>query len=919
MIKTMLSLRQKILFSTTSLVLVLGVLITVLVNGMLSSTLHKDLENRGSVLARHLAQSSGNRLLTERFVDLQLDMKDLMKFQEEVAYIFIVDSSNNVVVHTFENGFPLELAKANRAIAGQQYTAKMLATQGGNILDIAVPTPELNLGTIRLGISEKKILHDVSRVVNSIMSITLAVLVIGVLVALLIAKKMTAPLGELVAAAEAIGNGDLTTKAHVTTCDEIGRLSEVINSMTDNLATTLVSRAKMEDANKFMRTILDSMSDSISIIEVDTRRILAVNSVFLNEVRMREEDVIGRRCFEVTHSRNDVCEPPDDLCPLDEVLKTRTHKMVEHVHYDKDNMPYYVEVTVHPIMDNTGKIIQIVHATRDITERKQIENRYHETQKALLQKHDELTTLFLRVETAKREWERTMDCVGDILILADREKKIVRCNNALREFKGTAYTGILGKNWEEVFVGAKLDACWADQGGAEVFHEDTKRWFSVKAYPYSDPTSVGVVGHVVTIHDSTELKTLTKSLEITNAAIENERKSLQDTLDHLSLLIQRVMDDKDLRIRFKNPGLKKCYELLHCERSDCSCYGKEAMRCWQVAGTYCGKNAHGKFVEKYDNCNECPVYQEATPESTFQIGEHFNNMMHILEEKNKELESAYSELKSAQAQILQQEKMASIGQLAAGVAHEINNPVGFIMSNLGSLKKYIGRFAEFIRAQSETITETATASPEIIGRVNSLRKSLKIDYFLEDSISLISESTDGAERVKKIVQDLKSFSRVDEAEWKLADINTGIESTLNIVWNEIKYKATANKELGDIPMIRCNPGQLNQVFMNMMVNAAHAIEKQGEITIRTWKDNDYICVSIADTGKGIAPATIKRIFEPFFTTKDVGKGTGLGLSIAYDIVKKHKGTIDVKSEVGKGTTFTVRIPAIEELNSREGE
>ena len=282
-------------------------------------------------------------------------------------------------------------------------------------------------------------------------------------------------------------------------------------------------------------------------------------------------------------------------------------------------------------------------------------------------------------------------------------------------------------------------------------------------------------------------------------------------------------------------------------------------------------------------------------------------MTRALELQHRELATAYNDLKVAQSQIIQQEKMASIGQLAAGVAHEINNPTGFIMSNLGSLQKYVDRLTEFILVQSEAL---AGLPPEHAEAVAKQRTSLKVDFIIEDLRSLVKESLDGADRIKKIVQDLKSFSRVDEAEMKMADINAGIESTINIVWNELKYKATLKKEYGDLPRTKCNPGQLNQVFMNMLVNAAHSIEKQGEIRIRTWAEDNAIKVSIADTGAGIQKDKISRIFEPFFTTKEAGKGTGLGLSIAYDIIKKHQGAISVESEVGKGTTFVVTIPIV---------
>ena len=278
--------------------------------------------------------------------------------------------------------------------------------------------------------------------------------------------------------------------------------------------------------------------------------------------------------------------------------------------------------------------------------------------------------------------------------------------------------------------------------------------------------------------------------------------------------------------------------------------------------------------------------------------------------KNQELEKAYDLLKDSQVKMLQQEKMASIGQLAAGVAHEINNPVGFINSNLGTLQKYVGRLEEFIGSQATVIASMQDGQKNRDG-LDAKRKQLKIDYILPDIKELIKESIDGADRIKKIVSDLKNFSHVDAAESGMADINAGIESTLNIVWNELKYKATVTKEYGDIPRTNCNIGQLNQVFVNMLINAAHAIENQGKIMVKTWVDNGIILVSISDTGQGIAADKISRIFEPFFTTKKVGEGTGLGLSIAYDIVKKHKGEITVVSEIGKGTTFTIKIPVVE--------
>ena len=272
------------------------------------------------------------------------------------------------------------------------------------------------------------------------------------------------------------------------------------------------------------------------------------------------------------------------------------------------------------------------------------------------------------------------------------------------------------------------------------------------------------------------------------------------------------------------------------------------------------------------------------------------------------LSNLNKKLEEAQGQLLQSEKMASIGQLAAGVAHEINNPIGFVYSNLGALEKYLDNLFEVLEAYEQAQGDAAK-----LAEVDALKKKVSMDYLKEDIPALMNESRDGISRVKTIVQNLKDFSHLNtsnELQW--ANLHTGIDSTLNIVMNEIKYKAEVNKMYGDIPDIECLPSELNQVFMNMLVNAAHAIEGRGVIAISTGRKGDEVWVEIADSGKGIAEEDLKRIFEPFFTTKPVGKGTGLGLSLSYGIVQKHHGHIDVNSEVGKGTVFRIWLPIRQE-------
>ncbi len=278
-----------------------------------------------------------------------------------------------------------------------------------------------------------------------------------------------------------------------------------------------------------------------------------------------------------------------------------------------------------------------------------------------------------------------------------------------------------------------------------------------------------------------------------------------------------------------------------------------------------------------------------------------------LQKEQEEQRALIRKLESAHSQLLQSEKMASIGQLAAGVAHEINNPIGYVYSNLGSLEKYVQDIFDMLELYEQA--EGGIADAAVRERLLAAKQKIDIAFLKTDVRALLGESKSGITRVKEIVRNLKDFSHADSAdEWRSADLHAGIDSTLSIVYNEIKYKAKVVKEYGDIPDIECLPSQLNQVFMNLLVNAAHAIEEHGVITVRTGQQQDQVWVDIADTGHGIAPEHIQKIFDPFFTTKPIGKGTGLGLSLSYGIVSKHHGRFEVRSEVGKGTTFRVWLP-----------
>ncbi|HEV7914135.1 MAG TPA: ATP-binding protein [Albitalea sp.] len=282
---------------------------------------------------------------------------------------------------------------------------------------------------------------------------------------------------------------------------------------------------------------------------------------------------------------------------------------------------------------------------------------------------------------------------------------------------------------------------------------------------------------------------------------------------------------------------------------------------------------------------------------------------HSLTQANQALQAEISERKQLEAQLVQSEKLASIGQLAAGVAHEINNPIGYIFSNFTTLEKYLDDLFEVLSAYEAA--EAGVASAEPAAALKALRERVQLEFLKEDAPALMLESREGIERVRQIVQDLKDFSRVDSGqEWQLADLHKGIDSTLNIVASEVRYKADVVKEYGELPAVECLPSQINQVVMNLVVNAAHAIgPARGRITIRTGTDGDEVWFEVSDTGCGIAPQNLSRIFDPFFTTKPIGQGTGLGLALSYGVVRKHGGRIDVRSQPGEGSHFRVVLPA----------
>jgi signal transduction histidine kinase len=279
-------------------------------------------------------------------------------------------------------------------------------------------------------------------------------------------------------------------------------------------------------------------------------------------------------------------------------------------------------------------------------------------------------------------------------------------------------------------------------------------------------------------------------------------------------------------------------------------------------------------------------------------------------QRASQLAVATLRLNEVQERALGAEKLASIGQLAAGVAHEINNPISFVNSNLVALGRYVEQLLAGLTLYEEA-ERFLPANAPVADRLRQFRAGTDLSFIREDMLLLLKESQEGITRVRKIVQDLRDFSHIDQSQsWQWASIHQCLDSTLNVAGNEIRQSADVLKDYGTLPDIECLPLRLNQVFLNILLNAAQAIDRQrrGRITIRTGCSDTEVWVDISDTGCGMSADDVKRIFDPFFTTKPVGAGTGLGLSVAYGIIEEHRGRIEVSSEPGTGSTFRVTLP-----------
>ena len=374
--------------------------------------------------------------------------------------------------------------------------------------------------------------------------------------------------------------------------------------------------------------------------------------------------------------------------------------------------------------------------------------------------------------------------------------------------------------------------------------------------------------------------------------------SLQNTITGTAVVMAAVLILATLlflRVTLKNPLKKLMFAITEVEKGN---YHPEVSikNPWEIREF---TNMFLKMLHRIE-------------EQNMELSGYSNKLEKMVESRTRELDSSLHKLKEAQNTIIQQEKMASIGQLAAGVAHEINNPAGFVIGNLSVLEEYLTSIKLYY-SDSRRLLENyhLDSSDELRQSVEKLETTLReeeVEMIFEDIVPLMEELNRGTARIKDIVHGLKNFARMDNSDFKRSDINMGIEEALKIGWNKLKYKAHVTKSYGDLPMIFCNLQQLEQVFINLLTNAADAIESDGIIKIETSSDSENVYITIEDNGRGIPEGDLKKVFDPFFTTKAAGSGTGLGLSISHGIIQKHNGKLSVSSTPGKGTAFSISLP-----------
>jgi PAS domain S-box-containing protein len=575
----------------------------------------------------------------------------------------------------------------------------------------------------------------------------------------------------------------------------------------------------------------------------------------------------------------------------------------------KDGTLFWEDARISPVLDESGNIASFIAVKEDITEKK----RAHEA-------------FVASIEEFQRVWDSSL--VG--MRIVDEQGITLRVNNAYCRMTGKKAEELVGKHYAVIYgpsYHAKVKASPMDRLNPQELRAHFEKllelwdgrqlWFEVTNSPLQiegrPPTVLSIfrdisirkqaearleesqqriqqivesVGEGITLGDPSGRMEIFNSTmrELTGYSME-EANTTTDFAGHI------IVDPAD-RQRFTSQ-----VEILLAGGTSCEIEASIRSKTGEIRRVLISRSLFMSHSQSFILSS----YRDITNRVL---------MERQLQGRNVDLENSLQSLRKMQATLVHSEKMASIGQLTAGIAHEINNPLAFVSSNINRFKEYFEDAVGLAQAWSQfgSRVECDAVYDESLAALRAAEESVDMDFIINDFNTLMRHTREGADRIRNIVEQLRGFSHVGGTTFAEASINQALDDTVTIAWNELKYKATIRREYSELPPVQCNVSELKQVFVNLLVNAAHAIDKQGTITITTRHEGEHVLVAIADTGCGIPHDKLNRIFDPFFTTKPVGKGTGLGLWVVTSILNKHRGSVTVQSEVGKGTAFTLRIP-----------
>jgi len=663
------------------------------------------------------------------------------------------------------------------------------------------------------------------------------------------------------------------------------------------------------DNYQLYKTILQNAGDIILLLSI-SGDILYVNKEAVNSYGYNEKELLSMDIFQL-RKQNKI----DSIKEQFEKAKSDGIEIVTK-HFRKYGSYFLAEVKATCIEVNNEKYVLSV--VRDITER--------------LKEKEEIYKLAYIIENSK-----------DAIINITLENIISSWNKGAEKLYGYVKDEMIGKNANILFQNERLNEM--DTIINKIRKNEMIRPYetvrkkknneaidvSAMVSPICDLEGI-IIGASINERDITSKKETTREIETITIAMEQSASAIiltniDGNMEYVNKKFKLITGYKKEEVIGKNINIlnsmihgKDFYEKMWKTIKN----GKE----WN--GEFCNKRKDGSLF--WCNSSISPVKDEqgriikflAVTEDTTEK----KNFIEEITQKNIDLEKALNSLKEIQMHLIQEDKMASVGQLSAGIAHEINNPLGFVSSNFNTLKKYMNNFKEYIfeyRKLKNTLSESSiTLAQDEIEKINSLEKKNKIEYIISDLDGLFKDTEDGLNRIKKIVVALRNFAHESSNDsYEDYNLNQGIEDTLVIAKNELKYVTEIKINLfKNIPLTKAKPGEINQVLLNMLLNSSYAIKEKkqkyqdyiGELNIVTWNDDDFVYCSIEDNGIGIPKENINKTFNPFFTTKPIGEGTGLGLSISYDIiVNKHKGDIKLESIVGKGTKFTLILPISKEV------